>query len=621
MAVDFAVPLITNVKCAKLFIEAIARRPDFQITSLDQKSRHQSLVLPGLVNLNAVYAHEDSDVRSTAESMSQAAVRGGFTTLQVLPIDSGKKALTADQADALSLLASKVMHCDWAFGVNAEAALARDLKGVNALALLFDGKSTAVDIAKTAEAFQAWPEDKPIVTNGTQNDLASTLLLANLYNRSIHVTGVKSKQDIEVIALGKSRQLKVTCDVSVYALFFTTKAYPAAACLPSQSDSEALWANLDSIDAFSVGSLPSEMARQLGQKATASAGFEEVLPLLLSAVRDGRLTVEGLVSRLSDNPRRIFNLESQPDTYTEVELGRSFRLQKGQSWSPLANENLTGAIHRVVLRGNTVFLDGKLDSRAGQGVNAADAGASSAQLLTKSRRKSTRFSISSTTKPALISAPSESLLSRSPIVGGDSRSAAATLKSPTLGPVRPESLLQVADPSEFSRFGSLLPSPFATAALPAFPLVPAFHRRHILSVKQFNRNDIHALFNIANEMRIRVERNSAIDLMRGRVLVTLFYEASTRTSTSFEAAMLRLGGTVSPVPVGRSSVTKGESLADTIRTVGCYADAIVLRHPDVGSAQLAAKFSPIPILNGGDGTGEHPSQVSNPGSEVNFFPV
>jgi len=147
----------------------------------------------------------------------------------------------------------------------------------------------------------------------------------------------------------------------------------------------------------------------------------------------------------------------------------------------------------------------------------------------------------------------------------------------------------------------VIPSPFAAQT--------AFARRHVLSVKQYNREDLHALFSIAHEMRVSVERNSAIDLMRGRVLCTLFFEASTRTSTSFEAAMLRLGGAVTAVPVDRSSVTKGESLADTIRTVACYADGIVLRHPDVGSAQLAAKFSPVPILNAGDGTGEHPTQA------------
>jgi len=138
---------------------------------------------------------------------------------------------------------------------------------------------------------------------------------------------------------------------------------------------------------------------------------------------------------------------------------------------------------------------------------------------------------------------------------------------------------------------------------------PAFHRRHILSVKQFTHRDMHDLFSLAHEMRLQVERNGTLDILKGKVLCTLFYEPSTRTSSSFDAAMKRCGGEVVQVNADNCSVSKGESLPDTVRTLGCYADAIVIRHPDVGSSQLAAKFSPVPILNAGDGVGEHPTQA------------
>ena len=110
-------------------------------------------------------------------------------------------------------------------------------------------------------------------------------------------------------------------------------------------------------------------------------------------------------------------------------------------------------------------------------------------------------------------------------------------------------------------------------------------------------------------MQLQVERNGTLDILKGKVLCTLFYEPSTRTQSSFDAAMKRCGGEVIQVAAEQSSVQKGESLADTIRTLGCYADAIVIRHPEIGSAQTAAKFSPVPILNAGDGIGEHPTQV------------
>jgi carbamoyl-phosphate synthase/aspartate carbamoyltransferase len=119
---------------------------------------------------------------------------------------------------------------------------------------------------------------------------------------------------------------------------------------------------------------------------------------------------------------------------------------------------------------------------------------------------------------------------------------------------------------------------------------------------------LHYLFSIASEMRTQVERSGSVDTLKGKVLCTLFYEPSTRTSTSFEAAMKRCGGQVTAVDADRSSVNKGESLADTIRTLGCYSDAIVIRHPSIGSSKTAAKFSPVPIINAGDGIGEHPTQ-------------
>jgi len=115
---------------------------------------------------------------------------------------------------------------------------------------------------------------------------------------------------------------------------------------------------------------------------------------------------------------------------------------------------------------------------------------------------------------------------------------------------------------------------------------------------------------VAHEMRVMVERIGTFDLLKGKILANLFYEPSTRTSSSFTAAMERLGGSVIPInEVRYSSVSKGESLPDTVRTLECYADIIVLRHPEVGSAALAAKFAKKPVINAGDGIGEHPTQA------------
>ncbi len=137
-----------------------------------------------------------------------------------------------------------------------------------------------------------------------------------------------------------------------------------------------------------------------------------------------------------------------------------------------------------------------------------------------------------------------------------------------------------------------------------------FYGQDIISVRQFRREDLTHIFGVADEMRAITRRVGSSDLLKGHVLACLFYEPSTRTSSSFIAAMSRLGGSVIPInEVRYSSVTKGESLPDTIRTLESYADAIVLRHPEVGASQVAAEYARKPIINAGDGVGEHPTQA------------
>jgi aspartate carbamoyltransferase len=137
-----------------------------------------------------------------------------------------------------------------------------------------------------------------------------------------------------------------------------------------------------------------------------------------------------------------------------------------------------------------------------------------------------------------------------------------------------------------------------------------WYGKDIISVKQFSRNDLEYIFGVAHEMRGMVERVGTFDLLKGKILANLFYEPSTRTSSSFTAAMERLGGSVIPInEVRYSSVSKGESLPDTVRTLECYADVIVLRHPETGSAAIAAKAARKPVINAGDGIGEDPTQA------------
>jgi carbamoyl-phosphate synthase/aspartate carbamoyltransferase len=154
------------------------------------------------------------------------------------------------------------------------------------------------------------------------------------------------------------------------------------------------------------------------------------------------------------------------------------------------------------------------------------------------------------------------------------------------------------------------------------PINGNFSNKHIITVEQFHHDDLELLFADAVKLRERVAAKDAevSRLGAGRLMASLFYEASTRTDMSFQAAMRRLGGSVVSASNGVqfSSVYKGENLADTVRAAGCYADVIVLRHPKIGSSYEAAYYldrlnerikTPTAVISGGDGVGEHPTQA------------
>ena len=135
-----------------------------------------------------------------------------------------------------------------------------------------------------------------------------------------------------------------------------------------------------------------------------------------------------------------------------------------------------------------------------------------------------------------------------------------------------------------------------------------FQGRDIVSIEDFSRKEIDYILDKSESMESVAKKGS--DMLKGKILATLFYEPSTRTRLSFEAAMLKLGGgNIGFADADIASVKKGENLADTVRTVENYADVIALRHGSEGAAKLAAEFSKVPIINGGTGSEEHPTQA------------
>ncbi len=132
--------------------------------------------------------------------------------------------------------------------------------------------------------------------------------------------------------------------------------------------------------------------------------------------------------------------------------------------------------------------------------------------------------------------------------------------------------------------------------------------KHVISAKQFNKDDIKEILALSGKIKSGKYNPKSLS---GKIMATIFYEPSTRTRLSFESSMLRLGGSVITTEDAKlfSSASKGETLEDTIRIVHSYTDIIVLRHFDAGASEIASKYSRVPIINAGDGNGEHPTQA------------
>lgn len=559
MAIDFDIPLVTNVKCAKLLAEALVRKTSLEISSVDYKTSHTTHVLPGLVNICAFVPGIALPGSSDVVEASKASVCGGFTAAVLSPVGIHGSIISDETLTIAQKNAAGHSHCNYSLSITASASNVKALneeiqEETQALFIPFSSRAAVGNLSTIASHFASWPVDKPIVTDAKRNDLASILLLASLHSRKVHITDVRTKEDVQLIRLSKEKRLGVTCDAAVYSFFFNANDFAGVSCLPSIEDQMALWNSLDIIDAFSVGSLPYELGQQLGKDVSPGSGVEEALPLLLTAVADKRLTFNDIKLRLHDNPVKIFNLADLANTQIEVVVNRPTPFKhKVKCWSPLQGRNVVGAVNRVLIENKTVFLDGASFTVA--------KGRDLLALVPHPKAHSDR-----TSRGSIASARRPSIYASEPVTPS-----ASSFGAGSLGRVGTTSEAAVQSTLPSTATVRLLPptTPLSTSLLPLKPH-PSFHRKHILYVKQFSHQDLHDLFNVAHEMRLQVERNGSIDLLKGRILATIFYEPSTRTSTSFEAAMKRLGGEVVQVTADNSSVVKGESLPDTIRTLARY---------------------------------------------------
>jgi dihydroorotase-like cyclic amidohydrolase len=353
------------------------------------------LKLPGLIDPHVHVREPGQTHKEDWGTATASALAGGMTLILAMP-NTQPPIFDASTLDLALAAAKSKARCDYAQFVgagpdNAEtvAQLAPRAAGLKMYLDSTFGELRLDDMALWMPHFENFPKDYPIVLHSESRTMAAGILFAVLYNRPVHIAHVSLKEEILLIKAAKERGIKVTCEVCPHHLFLTSPSPKSKGFkggpgwgrtevrprLATREDVEALWANLDVIDCFATDHAPHTLEEK--ESDTPPPGFpglETILPLLLTAVSESRLTIPDIIEKMHTNPKRIFHLPDQPETWVEVDEDASYEIHAADlhsrcGWTPFEGWQVKGRVRRVVLRGEEACKDGKVMAEKGFGRN------------------------------------------------------------------------------------------------------------------------------------------------------------------------------------------------------------------------------------------------------------
>ena len=351
------------------------------------------LRLPGLIDPHVHLREPGETHKEDFDSGTAAALAGGFTMVLAMP--NTQPPLTDRDSLGLAHQAAQAKaRCDYGIFLGAggdDASYPPDLADqVCGLKMYLDqtfGPLRIDGLAGLLAHAGSWPKSKPLACHAEGRTLAAALMVAHLLERSIHICHVSRAEEITLIRMAKERGLQVTCEVAPHHLFLTEVDVPSLGAgrsevrprLASSSDRDALWENLAVIDCFATDHAPHTLVEKDGQDPPPGfPGLETALGLWMSAVSDSRLTLDDVVERAYANPRRIYHLPEQSDTWIEVDPDQGWEVRAEElnsrcGWSPFEGWKLNGRVRRVTLRGQSVYDEGGVQVPPGFGVNVMSA--------------------------------------------------------------------------------------------------------------------------------------------------------------------------------------------------------------------------------------------------------
>ncbi len=360
--------------------------------------------LPGLIDPHVHLREPGATHKEDYDTGTASALAGGVTMVLAMP-NTKPPIFDATTLSEVLATAKTKARCDYAqylgAGPNNAAEAAHLAPQAAALKMYLDstfGQLRLDDMTLWMEHFRLWPGQTPIVTHSESRSMAAAIWMAQMFDKPIHIAHISLREEVLLIKEAKARGIKVTCEVCPHHLFLAEGGIPLAPAgcdccsgglsggraevrprLATRADVEALWENMDVIDCFATDHAPHTPAEKDGENPPPGfPGLETLLPLLLTAVHEKRLTLEQLVEKSVTNPRRIFKLPEQPETWVEVDPDSQYEIKASEmhsrcGWTPFEGWQVRGRVTKVVLRGKTAFADGEVLAQPGFGQNVREA--------------------------------------------------------------------------------------------------------------------------------------------------------------------------------------------------------------------------------------------------------
>jgi carbamoyl-phosphate synthase/aspartate carbamoyltransferase/dihydroorotase len=346
-----------------------------------------TLKLPGLIDVHVHLREPGATHKEDYDSGTAAALAGGFTCVLDMP-NNTPPITDAETLAAKKALARSQARCDYGIHLgagddNAQTAyqLAPQVTGLKMYLDQTFGPLRLDDLDSLVKHMERWPADRPVLCHAEGRTVAACILVAQLTGKHVHICHVSRADEIDLIRRAKEKGINVTCEVTPHHFFLTadiadTIGFGRSEVRPrlaKETDRQALRSSLEVIDCFATDHAPHTLTEKDSPKPPPGfPGLETALPLYLELVREGLISIEQLIDRAVHNPRRLFHLPDQPETWIEIDpdedwIARGSEMQTRAKWTPFEGRTLRGRVKRVMLRGVEAYRDGEVLAPPGFG--------------------------------------------------------------------------------------------------------------------------------------------------------------------------------------------------------------------------------------------------------------